>query len=364
MDTLSQDCLIVHCLSRPEATLPREAASTAVAEVTPDAILQLGLAFWGSKTLLSAVELGLFTELGRGPRRAEVLIGSLGLHGRGARDFLDALVALGVLKRDGDVYANTPVTGLFLDRSKPSYIGGLLEMANARLYPFWGGLTTALRTGEPQNELQQGENFFAKVYADPQRLAGFLQAMTGVSMGAARAIADKFPWEAYRTFADVGTAQGALPVQVAIAHPHLEGIGFDLPPVGPHFEAYVAGQRLSNRLSFQGGDFFVDPMPAADVLVMGRVLHDWDLDQRKFLIRKAYNALPDRGALIVYETIIDDERRQNAFGLLMSLNMLIETPGGADYTGPECTGWMREVGFRETRVEHLLGPDSMVVGVK
>src|SRR5262249_35926771 len=155
------------------------------------------------------------------------------------------------LKRDGDVYANTPAGGLFLDRSKPSYVGGLLEMANTRLYPFWGGLTTALRTGQPQNELKEGENYFAKVYADPQRLAGFLRAMTGVSMGAARTIAEKFPWHEYRTFADLGTAQGALPVQVAIAHPHLKGVGFDLPPVQPHFETYVSGQGLSHRLSFQ-----------------------------------------------------------------------------------------------------------------
>jgi hypothetical protein len=100
------------------------------------------------------------------------------------------------------------------------------------------------------------------------------------------------------------------------------------------------------------------------VLVMGHILHDWDLGQKKGLIAKAYAALPAGGALLVYEALIDDERRQNAFGLLMSLNMLIETPGGFDYTGADCRGWMREAGFRDTRVEHLVGPDSMVVGVK
>jgi hypothetical protein len=333
-------------------------------EVTPDAILQVGLGFWASKTLLSAVELGVFTELARGPLQADVLIGRLGLHRRAARDFLDALVALGMLRRGADVYSNTPAGEFFLDRDKPTYVGGLLEMANARLYPFWGNLTTALRTGEPQNELRAGESFFAKVYADPQHLAGFLQAMTGVSMGAARAIAANFPWREYRTFADLGVAQGALPVQVATAHPHLRGIGFDLPPVRPHFQAYVAGQGLSHRLSFQGGDFFAVPLPSADVLVMGHVLHDWDLDQRKFLIRKAYDSLPASGALIVYDAIIDDDRRQNAFGLLMSLNMLIETPGGADYTVADCTAWMREAGFKQIRAQYLAGPDSMVVGTK
>jgi hypothetical protein len=364
MDSISPECLSLHCVQPVQAEPPKGAPKAAPADISPEAILQLGLAFWGSKVLLSAVELGVFTELGRGPQPAGVLIEKLGLHRRGARDFLDALVALGMLNRDGDNYANTPAGGLFLNREKASYLGGLLEMANARLYPFWGNLTSALRTGEPQNELRSGESFFAKLYADRQRLAGFLQAMTGLSQGAARAMAAKFPWQNYKTFADLGAAQGALPVQVAIAHPHLQGIGFDLPPVRPHFEAYVAEQGLSHRISFAGGDFFADPLPTAEVLVMGHVVHDWDLDQKKFLIRKAYETLPANGALIVYDAIIDDERRQNAFGLLMSLNMLIETPGGADYTAADCAGWMREAGFSEVRAEHLIGPDSMVVGIK
>jgi hypothetical protein len=364
MDTLSPDCVAVHCLPCSKPAERAEAPSPAAATPSPDAILQLGLAFWGSKTLLSAVELGVFTELGRGPLAAGALIERLQLHRRGASDFLDALVALGMLKREGDVYSNTTATALFLDRTKSSYLGGLLEMANARLYRFWGNLTTALRTGEPQNEIRLGEDVWAGLYADPQRLAGFLHFMTGLSQGAARVMAEKLPWEEYRTFADVGTAEGGFPVQIAIAHPHLKGIGFDLPPVEPHFKAYVSGQGLSHRLSFQGGDFFADPLPSADVIVMGHVLHDWNVEERKLLIRKAYDALPSGGALIVYEAIIDDDRRQNAFGLLMSLNMLIETPGGADYTGAECSAWMREAGFRETRVEHLLGPDSMVVGIK
>lgn len=332
---------------------------------TPERILQLGLGFWGSKTLLSAVEIGLFSELAKGSLDFETLAERLMLHPRSAKDFLDALVALGMLERDGDRYANTPETDLFLDRTKPSYIGGILEMANARLYPFWGSLTEALRTGQPQNEAKGGEeDFFAAIYADPGRLKSFLKAMTGISLGAAMVIANEFPWDRYQAFVDIGTAQGGLPVQVALAHRHLSGGGFDLPPVGPIFEEYVDSHGLDDRLRFYPGDFFEDPLPAADVLVMGHILHDWDLEGKKMLLGKAYEALPEGGALIVYDAIIDDERRENAFGLLMSLNMLIETPGGFDYTGADCASWMREVGFRETRVEHLVGPDSMVVGIK
>jgi len=175
---------------------------------TPEGIMQLGLGFWDSKTLLSAVELGLFTELAHGPLDFETLAERFMLHPRSARDFLDSLVALGMLERDGERYSNTPETDLFLDQGKPSYVGGLLEMANARLYRFWGSLTEALRTGQPQNEAKRGENFFTALYADPGRLEGFLRAMTGLSMGTAMALANKFPWDRYETFVDVGTAQG------------------------------------------------------------------------------------------------------------------------------------------------------------
>ncbi|TMA40793.1 MAG: methyltransferase, partial [Deltaproteobacteria bacterium] len=333
--------------------------------LTPDRIIDLGSAFWGAKTLLSAVELGVFSELAKGPLDGETLRGRLGLHPRSARDFLDALVALGMLVRDRERYANTPETDLFLDRAKPSYMGGLLEMLNVRLYGFWGSLTEALRTGQPQNEAKLGGgDLFTALYSDPARLRLFLQAMTGVSLGAARAMAQKFPWKKYRTFIDIGAAQGGLPVQVALANRHLSGGGFDLPVVGPIFKEYVASFGLGDRLRFQPGDFFTDPLPAADVLVMGHILHDWDLDEKRTLLRKVYATLEPGGALIVYEAIIDDERRRNAFGLLMSLNMLIETRGGFDYTGADCAGWMRQVGFRETYVEHLVGNDSMVVGIK
>jgi hypothetical protein len=333
-------------------------------ELSPDRILQTGLSFWASKTLLSAVELALFTELARQPGDLASLRDRLGLHPRSARDFLDALVALGFLQRHDGIYRNTAETDLFLDKAKPSYIGEMLEMANHRLYPYWGELTSALRSGEPQNESKGGHDFFGALYEDPARLKEFLRAMSGVSRGANLAIAAKFPWSRYQSCADIGTAQGDLVSQIALANPHLRGIGFDLPATQPMFEDYVASLELAERVSFQGGDFFQDELPAADVLLFGHILHDWDLETKRMLLRKAYAALPEGGAVIVYDAIIDDARQENAFGLLMSLNMLIETPGGFDYSGADCIGWMKEAGFRDCRVEPLVGPDSMVVGVK
>lgn len=333
-------------------------------QITPDAIMQLGFGYWGSKTLLSAVELGLFTELAKGPRTLEEIRGRFGLHERSARDFLDALVALGMLTREQGKYGNTPATDLYLDRAKPSYVGGMLEMMSARLFRFWADLTEGLKTGEPQNEAKHGGDLFDTLYSDPKRLEQFLSAMTGLSLGIAHAMASRFPWAQYKTFVDIGAAQGGLPVVIAQTHKHLTGIGADLPVVGPIFERYVAANKLQDRLKFARLDFFNDPLPKADVVIMGHILHDWDLPTKKMLIKKAYDALPPGGSFIVFEAIIDDERRTNAFGLLMSLNMLIETRGGFDYTGADCSEWMREAGFKTTRVEHLSGPDSMVVGVK
>lgn len=333
--------------------------------ITPENIIILGSAYWGSKTLLSAVELGVFSALANAPADLPTLQNKLGLHKRSARDFLDALVALKVLDRDDGVYRNTPDADLFLDKAKPSYVGGLLEMSNSRLYGFWGSLTEALKTGKLQNEAKDAKgDLFESLYADPERLSAFLKAMSGGSEGAAHAIAAKFPWKEYNSFADIGAAQGMVPVTLARTHPHLSGIGFDLPQVRPIFESFVSEHGLSGRVRFKAGNFFEDNLPQVDVIIMGRILHDWDLPKKMLLLSKAYSALPKGGAIIVNESIIDDDRRENALGLLMSLNMLIETVGGFDFTGADCQQWMHEAGFSATRVEPLVGPNSMVIGIK
>ncbi len=283
---------------------------------TPDKIMQLGFGFWGSKVLLTAVELGLFSVLADGPTTAEDLRKKLGLHPRSARDFFDALVALGMLDRQGDRYANAPETDFFLDRKKPSYIGGILEMSSVRLYQYWGRLTDSLKSGKSQNETTSGDPFDV-LYNSPEALKQFLSATTGISMGAGTACAQKFPWKDYTTFIDVGCAQGGFTAQIALAHPHLNGGGFDLPKVRPVFEEYVKSLRLQDRLTFYPGSFFDDPLPKADVIVMGHILHDWDLAQKKMLIKKAYDALPSGGAYIVFES---DHRRRPPQERLRSAN--------------------------------------------
>ncbi|HEY0694591.1 MAG TPA: methyltransferase [Kribbella sp.] len=335
----------------------------------PSHIMQVGVAFWASKTLLSAVELQLFTHLGVDSMSGEEIRERLGLHPRGTYDFLDTLVALQFLERDGDGsdgrYRNTAETAAFLNRQSPTYIGGILEMRNARSYQFWGSLTEALQTGKPQNEIKQtGRPMFDELYSDPARLEQFMNAMAGISLGNCQVLADRFDFSKYKTVCDVGGATGQLCTILARRHPHLRCTTLDLPVVAPIAEKTIATAGLSDRVATASVDFFVDALPGADVITMGMVLHDWNLDQKMHLIRSAYDALPDGGALIVIENLIDDARRENAFGLMMSLNMLIEFGDAFDFTGSDLAGWCREAGFREVEILPLTGPASAGVAYK
>jgi SAM-dependent methyltransferase len=339
------------------------------AELNPSHILQVGLGFWPSKTVLSAVELELFTQLG-----AEAMTGAeigerLGLHPRAVYDFLDTLVALRFLERDGDGtggrYRNTAETAAYLDKRSSVYVGGILEMCNARLYGFWGDLTEALQTGQPQNEIKQtGKPMFDELYSDPARLEQFMRAMQGISLGSVHALAEKFDFTRYETVCDVGGATGQLCTILAERHPHLRCTSYDLPIVAPIAEKAIAAAGLTERVAVASGDFFADPLPRADVITMGLILHDWNLDRKMQLIRSAYDALPEGGAFIIIENIIDDARRENAFGLMMSLNMLIEFGDAFDFTGSDFAGWCREVGFREVEIMPLTGPSSAGVAYK
>jgi O-methyltransferase/methyltransferase family protein len=337
--------------------------------LTPARLLEVGMGFWPAKILLSAVELGLFTKLGASSRTAEELRTELGLHARAVPDFPDALVALGFLEREGAGptahYRNTAETAAFLDRGSPRYVGGFLEMANARLYPFWGDLTEALRTGKPQNELKRtGTSMFEELYHDPQRLEQFMDAMSGISAGNFAAFAEAFDFSKYRTLCDVGGATGLLSCLAASRHPHLRCTTLDLPVVVPIAERRIAAARLGDRVTARAIDFFAEPLPKADVITMGMILHDWNLEKKLQLIRAAYDALPAGGAFVAIEHLIDDARRENAFGLMMSLNMLIEFGDAFDFTGADFAAWCSQVGFRETRVLPLTANASAAVAYK
>ncbi len=338
-------------------------------QIDPGPILQTAFAFWSSKVLLTAVEFGVFGKLGTRRLTGAELGGELGLHPRGISDFFDALVAMSFLEREGDgpsaKYFNTPAGSLYLDSSSPRYVGGILVMLNERLFKFWHDLPEALRTGKPQNEIKHSQKgVFEELYYELPRLEMFLGSMTGLSRINFEAFAEKFDFSKFKTLCDVGGATGLLSIEAAKKHPHLKCISFDLPPVEPIAQKHIAAAGLSGRISTAAGDFFKDPLPKADLVTMGMILHDWNLEKKMHLIRSAYDALPPGGALVAIEALIDDARRENVFGLLMSLNMLIEFGDAFDYSGADFRKWCAEVGFKRFEVLHLAGASSAAIAYK
>jgi hypothetical protein len=339
------------------------------APLDPTPILQTAFAFWSSKVLLTAVEFDLFTILGDRRLTGTELGAELGLHARGINDFFDALVAMKFVDRDGEgpsaKYFNTPAGLLYLQRGSPRYVGGILVMLNARLFKFWHDLPEALRTGKAQNETKHGQKgIFEELYAEIPKLEQFLGAMQGLSRINFEAFAEKFDFSKFNTLCDIGGATGLLCIEVAQKNPHLKCISFDLPPVEPIARKHIAEAGLSDRVTVASGDFFRDPLPKADIVTMGMVLHDWNLDRKMYLIRAAYDALPANGALVSIEALIDDARRENVFGLLMSLNMLIEFGDAFDYSAADFRQWCTAVGFRRFEVLPLAGPISAAIAYK
>lgn len=338
---------------------------------TPENIMKIGTGFWASKILLSAVKFQLFTRLAEHKSMsAKEIKSQLGFHctDRHVYDYLDALHTFGFLKREGllesATYSNDTNSDFFLDKNKPSYIGGILEMLNNRLYSFWGTLEDALLTGNMQNEGKSGGNLFEVLYSDPDRLKEFIHAMSGIQMGAFMAFAQTFDFSAYKTLVDVGGSAALLSLMVAKHQPHMTCISWDLPAVAPIANETIAKFQLQDRVTTAGGDFFKDELPNADIIVMGNILHDWDEETKRMLIQKAYDALPSGGAFVAIEGIIDDERNKNAFGMMMSINMLIETGKGFDYTFADFNRWAKAAGFSSTKIIHLAGPSSAAIAYK
>ncbi|WP_339707189.1 methyltransferase [Algoriphagus aquimarinus] len=337
----------------------------------PENIWKIGSGFMACKTLLAAVNFQLFTKLAAHPdQSARALKSQLNLNctDRHFFDFLDTLTGFGFLSRTGildeALYSNSIDTEVFLDKNKPSYIGGILEMMNKRLYGFWGNLEEGLKTGTPQNEAKHGVNIFKEIYKDPEILENFVNGMTGVQLGNFMTFAKKFDFSPYKTLTDAGGSAGYLSLMVAKENPHMTCTCFDLPPVEPIAKETIKNLHLEDRVKAESGNFFVDPIPAADIIAMGNILHDWDESEKLQLLQKAYDTLPEGGVFVAIENIIDDERKHNLFGMMMSLNMMIETAGGFDYTFIDFNKWANSVGFKSCEILPLAGPASAAIAYK
>ncbi|WP_055528658.1 methyltransferase [Streptomyces graminilatus] len=325
---------------------------------------RLNTAYAQSKILHSAVETGLFELLAEGAADETVIAERLGLNPRLLGDFLRALAALDLVRRTGDGYVNAPRAAACLVPDNPYYLGNSARAASARHYAMWGRLTEALRDGQPKAEQAAGPGAFERLYQNPEAARRFLAHMDSAHALVGPELAAAVPWSRYRSFVDVGGARGHIAAALATAHPQLTGGVFELPAVEPFFDEHMAELGLADRISFHSGDFFTVPLPAADVLVFGHVLHDWEPEQRQFLLERAYQALAPGGAVVVYDQMLDDAEPDLA-SILGSLNVALVT-GGSEYLVQDCRTWMEKAGFRveSGRRIRTIGSDYVLVGVK
>ncbi len=333
----------------------------AVVGTDPADIKRLGNAFCHAKLLLAAGELGLFADLAEnGPATQSQIQARLRLQPRGCRDFLNALVLLGLLVRDGEQYRNSAVTAEHLIPGSATYIGGFLQRSNRVLYPAWGNLSEALRTGRPQ-VATAGSGSFERMLGDPGQLAQYLGMMDSVSGLLAPRLAEAFDWQNHAEIVDVGGARGNLAARLVRAHPHLSAWVFDLPVMEAPLRQHVASLAPPGPIRFRGGDFFADPLPEGDVLILGHVLHNWSPEERQFLVKKAFAATRPGGALLIYDAMLEENPADLA-RVLVSINMLLVTPGGSEYTVRECTQWLADAGFADVSDRPLGSADTLVIG--
>jgi hypothetical protein len=324
---------------------------------------RLGNAFCHAKLLLAACELGLFADLAeKGPAAESQIQERLGLHSRGCRDFLNALVLLGLLTKEDGRYGNSAITAKYLVPGGPTYSGGFLHRSDRVLYPAWGNLGEALRTGRPQVPAAHSDGF-ERMLRDPEQLAQYLGMMDSVNGLLAPHLATAFDWRSHDVLVDVGGARGNLAAQLVRAHPHLSAWVFDLPVMETPLRQHVESLVPPGRIQFRGGNFFLDPLPKGDVLVLGHVLHNWSPEERRLLVKKAFTATRPGGALLIYDAMLD-ENPVDLARVLVSLNMLLVTPSGSEYTVRECQQWLAEAGFLEISNCALGSADTLVIGRK
>jgi hypothetical protein len=338
--------------------------SPAIAPLTdPFDIMLVGWSFLRSRLLIAAIELELFDTLESGPADQEKLQADLGLHPRGTRDFLDALTSLGLLERTADGYRNTPAASRYLVSTNPAYVGTFVRMTTAFMGRSSDDFAQTLRNGQAHGQDEKGEVPFAAIFRNPETLRGFLNGMDSLSGAVAPGVAEALDWSVHSSFADLGGARGNLASLLAQAHPHLSGVVLDRPTTEPFFNDLMADRGTSDRVRYQPGDFFVDDLPAVDVMVFGNVLHDFGPTQRAELIAKAARTIPAGGAVVVYDPMLDEER-SNQGNLLLSLSLLLQSPNGGEYPPSETRQAMEAAGLTVETLRPLPASTTLVVGRK
>jgi SAM-dependent methyltransferase len=328
-------------------------------EAGPGALLGQAMAFQPAKLVLTGLELGLFRVLAEGPATEARLRERLGLHARGTGHFLRALAELGVLERDGERYRNGAAAARFLAPGEGS-LGGFLHMADQVMYPAWGRLADALRTGEPQAATYSGTEMFDQLYGDDARRDEFVSMAEDASRPLIPALVGSFGWAGHKSVLELGGCRGNVLANLVRAHPHLDATVLDLPALAPAFDEHMARLGMAGRVRFRAADFFTDPLPETDVVMIGHCMVDWTDEQRRALIGNVFPAVRPDGAFLIWDPMLVDGAESYLRNLLRSLNLQLMTPHGTNYRLEQCERWLTEAGFAEV-THRALGHDVTLV---
>jgi SAM-dependent methyltransferase len=328
------------------------------------AVLQLGTAFAPAKILHSAVETGLFEAVRDEPADHATICSTLGLNLRLTRDFLEALVVLGLLEKENGGYRSSEVAKKFLLPDGEGYVGGRIKIGGDMHYRAWQSLTEALRDGKPKANIDADAKAYERLYGDPERARVFFAHMDASNVMVAPQLDEVVTWSEHKTFLDIGGARGQVAAIVAERNPHLTGGVFDFPLVRRYFDEMQRKYGTESRVTLHPGDFFRDPLPEADVYLIGHVLHDWAVEERRRIVARIGEAARAGSLLLVYDQMLDDDR-PDLQSLIGSLNVALITPGGSEYRVSECREWVEDAGFRFLRAERLrVGNDVVLVAEK
>jgi acetylserotonin N-methyltransferase len=328
-------------------------------------VLDLIQAFRRSKTMFTAVSLGVFDRLAGGPADLAGLAENLGANADALERLLDSCTALGLLSKQDGLYSNSRVAATYLTRSSPNTLTGYILYSDHALYPLWGNLEAAVREGTNRWEQTFGGKaaIFDHFFRTDQAQRDFLSGMNGFGQLSSPAVIAAFDLGRFRRFVDLGGGTGHLAKAGAKCFPLLNAAVFDLPAAISTARAYVSHAEPGCRVELIEGDFFTDPLPEADIFALGRVLHDWTEDKIRLLLKKVWERLPSGGALLIAEVLLNDNKSGPIPALIQSLNMLVCTEG-KERTLAEYTALLREAGFTQIEAKVTGAPLDAILAVK
>lgn len=331
-----------------------------------DVVLDLISAFRRSKTMFTAVALGVFDHLTATPHlHLRDLANLTGTRPEPLSRLLDGCCSLGLLARQAECYDNTPAAARYLVRTSPDSLAGYILYSNDVLWGLWAHLDDALKEGSPRWLQTFGVegSIFSHFYRTEEARTTFIQGMHGLGRLASPEVVRVFNLSRFRRIVDLGGATGHLAIAACERYGAMTGAVFDLPEVVALARPHIDASRASQRLETISGDFFTGPLPPADLYALGRILHDWGGEKIDLLLRRIHAALPAGGGLLIAETLLDDDGLGPVPSLMQSLNMLVCTEG-RERTFAGYQALLERAGFAAVEGRRTGAPLDAVLAIK